>query len=343
MDALVWTGARAMEVRHEPVPTPDFGEVLIEIGAVGICGSELSGYLGQNSLRKPPLIMGHEAAGTVVIANGGFFANHSPARTGVRVAFNPLVSCGSCDRCNIGLENICRTRKVIGAHRAGAFARFVAVPATLCTILPDSLSFTAGSLIEPLACSLRAVNMTHAKPDKSLLIIGAGPIGLFCLAAARAAGFKEIAISDISESRLETARRWGARYPINAIKEDVVAAAHSIQSGGVGAVIDAVGMHLTREQAVKAVVPGGRVVYIGLHEEASPLAANYMIRQEISVVGTFGYTKADFARALQLLERNEIQPTSDWLEERPLTSGRDSFEELINGTSRFAKIILRPK
>ncbi len=342
MNALVWTGARAMELRHQPVPTPAAGEVLIEVGSVGICGSELSGYLGHNSLRKPPLIMGHEAAGTVVMVNEGAFADNSPARTGVRVAFNPLVSCGSCDRCSLGLENICRTRKVIGAHRAGAFARFVTVPATLCSILPDTLSFTAGSLIEPLACSLRAVNMTQANPDKTLLIIGAGPIGLFCLAAARAAGFKRIAISDISESRLETARRWGASDAINAAKEDVAVTAHSIRAGGVDTVIDAVGMHLTREQAVKAVIPGGRVVYIGLHEEASPLAANYLIRQEISVIGTFGYTKADFASALTLLEQKEVQPTSDWLDERPLSAGRESFEELINGTSKFAKIILHP-
>ena len=343
MNALVWTGARAMDLRDQAVPNPAPNEVLIEIGAVGICGSELSGYLGHNSLRKPPLIMGHEAAGKVVEVTQGFFADGSPARSGIRVAFNPLVSCGTCDRCRVGLENLCRTRKVIGAHLPGAFARYAAVPAALCSVLPDSLSLTAGSLIEPMACSLRAVHMTQAQPDKSLLILGAGPIGLFCVAIARAAGFKTIAVSDIADARLETARRWGASHLINATREDVVAAAHAIQSGGVDAVIDAVGMHITREQAVKAVIPGGRVVFIGLHEEASPLAANYIIRQEISVVGTFGYTNADFAGALKLLEQKEVQPAPDWLDERPLAAGRDSFEELINGTSQFAKIVLIPQ
>ena len=340
MQALVWIGPRDMVQRAEPVPKPAEGEVLISVGAVGICGSELSGFLGHNSLRVPPLIMGHECAGLVVQAIGGRFATGEAAMVGARVTFNPLVVCGNCDRCSSGRSNLCRRRQLVGAHRPGGFAQYVAIPARQCYHLPESLSLVAGSLAEPLACSIRAVALTEVKPEERLLILGAGPIGLCAVAAARARGVEQILVSDVVPQRLEIARHWGASDVINAREQDVVAFVQERYPGGVDCVIDAVGATPVRTQAIRAVVPGGRVVFIGLHDEESVLPANYLIRQEITVMGTFAYTDDNFTQAIDLLVRGVVEPNADWLEERPLSDGPSAFAELVDGKAKAAKIVL---
>jgi threonine dehydrogenase-like Zn-dependent dehydrogenase len=340
MHALVWLGPREMVERVEPMPGLADGEVLIAVGAVGICGSELSGFLGHNSLRVPPLIMGHECAGQIVQASGGTFATGEAATVGARVTFNPLIVCGACDRCLAGRTNLCRRRQLVGAHRPGAFAQYVAVPARQCYALPDQLSLVAASLAEPLACSIRAVALAGVQPNQRLLILGAGPIGLCAVAAARAQGVEQIIVSDMAPQRIKIAQRWGARDVVNAREQDVVAFVQQRYPGGVDSVIDAVGATPVRKQAMQAVVPGGRVVLIGLHDEESVLPANYLIRQEIAVTGSFAYTDADFAQAVDLLARSVVQPSADWLEERPLSEGPAAFAELVDGTVQAAKIVL---
>jgi 2-desacetyl-2-hydroxyethyl bacteriochlorophyllide A dehydrogenase len=344
MKALVWLGPEDLQLRDVPLPQPAPGEVLIETGAVGICGSELSGYLGKNSLRRPPLIMGHEAAGRIVQrGNATTLADGSPAEVGTRVTFNPLIVCGTCDRCRVGLTNLCRQRQLVGAHRPGAFASFVAVPAAQCWSLPADLSDVAASLTEPLACAVRAVSLARVSGDDSLLILGAGPIGLLCLAVARAQGIEHVLISDTLPARLAIAEQWGARAGLNARTSNVVQRVQALCPGGSTAVIDAVGASATRAQAVEAVVPGGRVVFIGLHDEESPLATNYLIRQEITVTGSFSYTQQDFTQALDLLKARTVQPTADWLQERALAEGPTAFEELVHATASATKIVLRPE
>jgi L-iditol 2-dehydrogenase len=328
-----------MVMRVEPTPRPGPGELLLEMGAAGICGSELSGYLGESSLRRPPLIMGHEAAGRIAVP-GGTLGDGSAPVAGARVTFNPLVVCGECDRCRAGRSNLCRKRQLIGAHRPGAFARYVAVPAELCWPLPDDLSLVAGSLVEPLACGVRATVLGQATPQDRLLILGAGPIGLCCLAAARAAGVEDITVSDISPRRLEIAAQWGASRTVNAAEQDVGAFVEANIPGGADLAIEAVGTAQVREQAVRAVIPGGRVVLLGLHHEESVMPVNYIIRQEVSIVGNFSYTPADFARALGLLASGVARPAPDWLETRPLSAGPASFAELVDGKSAATKIVL---
>ena len=344
MQALVWLGPRKIVQREEPMPQLEAGEVLISIGAAGICGSELSGFLGHNSLRVPPLIMGHECAGHVVQVTEGTFATGEAATVGARVTFNPLVVCGTCDLCLAGRSNLCRRRQLVGAHRPGGFAQFVAVPARQCYPLPErspaSLSLVAGSLAEPLACSIRAVAHSGIKPQERLLILGAGPIGLFAVAAARARGVEQIIVTDVAPHRLEIAQRWGARDVIDAGEQDVVACLQERYPGGVDSVIDAVGATSVRTQAIRAVVPGGRAVLIGLHEEESVLPANYLIRQEVTVTGSFAYTDSDFSQAIDFLVRGVVQPSADWLEERPLSDGPSAFAELVDGKARTAKIVL---
>lgn len=340
MRALVWLGPREMAEQAVPRPQLAPDDVLIAVGAVGICGSELGGFLGHNSLRRPPLIMGHEAAGQIVEIAGGTLADGTVPAVGDRVTFNPLVTCGVCDRCRAGRENLCRERQLLGAHRPGAFAEYIAVPARQCYRLPDAISLVAGSLAEPLACGVRAVEQAGVRPESSLLILGAGPIGLCCVAVARSLGVENIIVGDMSPARLAIARDWGARTTINVREENALAAIERLSPGGVEIVIDAVGATGVRNQALAALVPGGRVVFIGLHDEESVLPANVMVRQELEIVGTFAYTPADFTRAVELLVQGTLKPGSEWLEERPLAAGPAAFADLVDSRTEIAKIVL---
>jgi len=344
MEALVWLGPRSMEMQVAATPELVSGEVLLEVGVAGICGSELSGYLGENSLRKPPLIMGHEAAGRIIQIEGdSTLADGSQPQQGMRVTFNPLMVCGQCDRCRAGYTNLCRTRSLVGVHRPGAFARFVAVPAVQCWSLPDDLSLETGALTEPLACAVRAVSLSQVRPGNSLFILGMGAIGLLCLAVARALGVERIYVSDMAPSRLAVAKSWGAQEAIDASKQDVQAAIQELSSGGVDAVIDAVGTTTTRRQALFSVVPGSRAVFIGLHSAESALDLSYLVRQEVTITGSYSYTHTDFAHALDLLKQGLLHSSSDWVEERSLAGGASAFAELVAGTAQATKIMLRPE
>jgi threonine dehydrogenase-like Zn-dependent dehydrogenase len=203
MRAAIWFGPREMRVEDVPPPEIQPDEVLLRVQTAGICGSELSGYLGQNSLRRPPLIMGHEFVGTVA-ALGAQVADRA---IGERVTVNPMVPDGTCVMCHSGAEHLCLNRSLIGAHRPGAFAEYVAVPARVCYTLPDTLDDITGTLVEPLACALRAVAHAEVTLGSRVLILGAGPIGLLALVAALRAGASR------SIRRKRTSRRSCATRP----------------------------------------------------------------------------------------------------------------------------------
>ncbi|MDR6881235.1 galactitol-1-phosphate 5-dehydrogenase [Bacillus sp. 3255] len=322
MKALVYEGPSTMIMREveQPVPGPD--EVLIRVERAGICGSELGGYLGHNSLRKPPLIMGHEFSGTVALAASG----SSRLRQGDRVTANPLVSCGRCRACTNGAAQLCPERKLIGAHRPGAFAEYVAIAEKNVYRLEDRVSMDEGAFAEPFACAVHICKLLRPLPTDRLLIMGGGPIGLLALQAAKVYGLRHIMVVDINEQRLEIARELGA----------VTAA--SVTGETYDAAIDAVGMELTRQACVESVRPGGRVIFTGLHEEASRLPINAIIRSEIQMTGAFAYHTDDFETALQWISEGRVS-LSPWTQLAPLEDGGACFETLIKSPGKIAKIL----
>jgi threonine dehydrogenase-like Zn-dependent dehydrogenase len=346
MQALVWTGPRGMEMQEMPVPTPAAGEVLLRVCVTGICGSDLSGYAGENSLRVPPLVMGHEFVGEVVTheeptTSGADVATFRP---GQRVVVNPLISCGACDLCEAGQENLCRNRQIIGIHRPGGFAEYVAVPAAQCHVVPTTLSDAQAALTEPLACGFRAVAQGRVSASDELLILGAGAIGLLCIVAAREAGVSRITITDTSPERLAAAKVLGATTTIRADQHDVGAEVQQLTgSRGVAVAIDAVGLELTRRQAVRAVRPGGRAVFIGLHHETSTVEANYVVRQEIELVGAFSYRHREFAAALKTLAGGILGDEQTWIMEQELANGATIFADLHEARIPATKVTLRPR
>lgn len=341
MRALLWEAARTMNLRQQPAPQPAPDEILVRVGHAGICGSELSGYLGHNALRVPPLIMGHEFAGEIVDM-GPLAPTLRPDLTpGALVTVNPLWYCGDCPSCAAGVNQLCSNRRLLGAHRPGAFAELVSAPAKLALPLPEGMDSRIGALTEPVGCAVRIAELAGDVAGQDCLIIGAGPIGLLSLQMLRLNGAARVFIAEIDEARLAMGEALEG-IPLQPNAVDTVAAVMQATDGA-GAVVsvDAVGTALTRDQCVAATRPSGTLVLSGLHEETSAMPVAAMIRGEIVARGCFAYSPANFARALDLLGQGAIR-LDPWIHEAPLAEGGHWFERLIEAPGDVSKVLLRP-
>lgn len=339
MKVLSWNAAEtiAWEDRERPEPLPD--EVLIRVEVVGICGSEIEGYLGHNSLRVPPLVMGHEFCGTV--AKTG--AEVTGLDIGRKAVVNPLLYCGRCDRCLKGLTQLCDHRRIIGIHRQGGFGEWVAVPRTAVVPVPDTLSSYAAALAEPLACSLRATRRALARHSlANVLVFGAGGIGLLCASVARILGAARIMVADTNDERLRMAANSGKLdATANPRREDLADKTKAVFGAkGVDVVIDAAGFQPTRESAMKLLNPGGTLMNIGLGIDSTSLPINHQIRQEIEIIASFCYTVQDFKDAVELLIAGKVTEAG-WTEVRPLSEGGNAFADLVGGKVTSGKILLK--
>jgi 2-desacetyl-2-hydroxyethyl bacteriochlorophyllide A dehydrogenase len=332
MKAIVYHGPKQLQLEEHDIPKLEQGEAIIRVEAVGICGSELEGYLGHSSVRTPPLVMGHEFCGVIE----QLAQDVSTHRVGDKVIVNPLIACGSCDRCVAGRPNICRNRQIIGIHRPGAFAEYVAVPAANMYAVPHELDANLASLAEPLAVCIHAVKLGLG-PFEDTIIFGAGPIGLLTLQAAMTMGARRVLVIDRQQERLAFARRLGAETATPEHVQDTFARLFSAR--GVDTIIDCVGVQATREQAVQLVNPGGSVIVVGLGQDQTTLSMNHVVRQEISLIGSYTYSNADFEQAVYLLMNgsitNEHWSTTCCLEEAP-----SAFAALTDGSAKFSKVII---
>lgn len=312
MKALVYTGPSTVELLDVDEPTAAPGEVVLDVRAAGICGSELHGVRSPG-FRVPPLVMGHEFAG--VTADGER-----------RVVVNPIVACGGCDLCARGSRQLCRNRCIVGIHRAGGFGERVAVPETLLHELPDDVGWEQAALIEPLANGVHAWRLVEDLKPARVGIIGAGAIGLLCLVAARAGGAGEVYVADLSADRRKVATLLGA--------DDT----GSRLDGEFDVVFDAVGSPGTHRASVELLRPGGRAVWLGLLSDDAGMSSLDLVRMEKSVVGSFAYTPGDFADAVEMARWAPL----DWATSAPLSEAAEVFRGLMAGRTDVVKVVLRP-
>ncbi|HEY8234813.1 MAG TPA: alcohol dehydrogenase catalytic domain-containing protein [Vicinamibacteria bacterium] len=338
MKALVYTGPERMEIQQLPDPRPREGEVLLQVSAAGVCGSDLHGFLGHSERRKPGLVMGHEAVATIL--------DHHPSVSGwrrrQRVCFNPLMSCGACRACQEGRQNLCPTWTVFGMDRLhGAYAERVAVPARQLLALSEGLSEEEGVLAEPMAVVIHAFRTGLGDTPRAMAIVGGGAIGGLSLVLAKLRGIPRVAVVDVNDERLDAARRLGADLVVNATREDAAAAVRDWSSGGADAVVEAVGTASTRRTAIALAAKGARVILLGLAENDSPLPWIDMIRNEQSLHTSFAYAPRDFDDSVALLEsrRVDIRP---WTETRPLEDGQAGFAKMAHNPGATLKLLLKP-
>jgi 2-desacetyl-2-hydroxyethyl bacteriochlorophyllide A dehydrogenase len=336
MEALVWEGPNELNLRIVDRPRPQTGQVAIRVAAVGVCGSEIEGYLGRMGNRTPPLVMGHEASG--VVATVGTDVDRG--RVGERVYINPVVACGRCDQCVEGAVNLCPSKSLIGISLPGAFAEIVVVPAENAIRIGDGLSHQAASLAEPLANVIHAFDRVgQHTPVRRVLVIGAGAIGLLAAQVARRLGADHVVITDLNEERLGVGQRLGVDAAIT--PEAVAATVASLPMRGFDVVFDAVGAGSTREMGVLSARSGGTVILLGLHDDRSELPFHLAIRKEIRLVPSFLYLPRDTSRALRWLALGWVEHVS-WVTQLPMSDGPRVFEDLAAGTSHFSKVILAP-
>jgi len=329
MKALVYTGTREMTYREAPAPTAGAGEVLIRVDAVGICGSDMHAYHGHDPRRVPPLILGHELAGEIL---------EGPGR-GRRVTVNPLITCGSCEYCVQGRNNLCSNRTMIGMTRPGGFADLVTTAAASVIDLPEGMSARAAALTEPAATALHAINtamrsLMRPLPECRALVIGGGAIGLLTALLLRNYGCRHVRVAETNALRRESAERAGAG-------ETFDSAAQPAQENSADLVIDAVGMKATRAMSLAAVKPGGVIVHVGLGDWASEIDMRKLTLAEITLAGVYTYSTADLRAAARALHEGAFGDLA-WVEERPLSEGARAFADIDAGRARAAKILLRP-
>jgi len=330
MKALVYTKPNELVYRDEPDPAPGEGQVLIKVEASGICGSDMHAYHGHDPRRVPPLILGHEVAGT--IASGG--------RMGEQVVINPLMTCGKCAFCESGRTNLCPTRELIGMRVAGAYCEYVAIPERNLVSIPDSFDLVNASLAEPAACALHTLNrarMQSARPLAELraLVIGGGAIGMLSALLLTSYGCRQVTVVEINKPRREAvARLTGCAVHDPSTEPELAADSFEL-------VIDAVGGGVTRSLASRVVAPGGIFAHIGLMDSQAGLDIRKVTLQEVSLIGIYTYTREDFKAAVGALAGG-MYGNLEWVETRPLSDGPRAFADLDKGIIPAAKLVLVP-
>jgi threonine dehydrogenase-like Zn-dependent dehydrogenase len=338
MKALVYVAPERMEIRQIPEPQPREGEVLLQVAAAGVCGSDLHGFLGHSERRKPGLVMGHEAVATILDVHPGVIG----WRPGQRVCFNPLMTCGSCRACQEGRQNLCPTWTLFGMDRVhGAYAERVAVPARQLLALSEALSEEEGILAEPMAVVIHAFRIGLGAPPRAMAIVGGGAIGGLSLVLAKLRGIPKVGVVDVNDDRLDAARRLGADLVVNATREDAVAAVRDWSSGGADAVVEAVGSAGTRRTAIALAAKGARVILLGLAENDTPLPWIDTIRNEQSLHTSFAYAPRDFEDSVELLESRRVDIRA-WTETRPLEDGHAGFTKMARNPGATLKLLLKP-
>ena len=332
MHALVYTDTQTLIYREEKKPRIDKGESIVKVSASGICGSDMHAYHGMDNRRIPPLILGHEISG--LIEEGNF--------AGKKVVLNPLITCGKCEYCKSKREHLCFKRIILGMSKPikkqGGFAEYVSIPDKNIYELPKNLHINEAPIAEPTAVALHAVDLGEKELSTSInkskaLVIGGGAIGLLCgLILSKIKNCKEIVIVEPNEKRLKECSKY-----LDALS--VKPNSKVLQSDNFDIVFDTVGLEKTREQAIKSVRPGGVIIHIGLSESSGSFDFRKATLQEITFIGTYCYTNADFKKTLNILNNKEIG-SLNWIEYRKLKEGSTAFKEIHDGKCTAPKIVL---
>jgi (R,R)-butanediol dehydrogenase / meso-butanediol dehydrogenase / diacetyl reductase len=337
MKAVVWNGPEEMAVEEVPEPTVEPGTVIVRPDAVGICGSEIEGYLGKMGNRTPPLVMGHEFAGLVTEVGEGVEED----LVGREVAVNPLSSDGTCPLCRSGYTNLCPNRRLIGIHSPGGFAEYALAPVQNVYPLPEGVEARTGALAEPLANGVHAVRLGLAGHFvEHAVVVGAGTIGLMCLQAAVLDGIPEVSVVEPHQARREQALELGARAAYASGEEAREALEGPTEGLGADLVIDAAGAEVTRRMAVEVLLrPGGCAVFVGLHDDETTLGFHDVVRGQLDLRGSYAYTAEDYEQGLDWLVEGragigELPPVL------PLEEGPSAFAELVRGPSSRIKFFL---
>ncbi len=343
MKALLLTQYKQLDYTDVPEPVIGPDDLLVQVRACGICGSDVHGFDGSTGRRIPPIVMGHEAAGVVVEAG----ANVRRWKAGDRVTFDSTVSCGKCYFCARGDINLCDNRQVLGVstgefRRHGAFAEYVAVPQNIVYSLPDSLAFEHAAMIEAVSVAVHAVNLTPVRLGETAVVVGSGMIGMLTIQALRLKGCGQIIAVDLDDNKLAAARSLGADVTLNPARTDVPAAVRELTGGrGADVAAEAVGATEPIETALASLRKGGVLTLIGNVSPKINLSLQSVVTRQIRLIGSCA-SCGEYPECIDLLAKGAIRVDPMITAAAPLSEGVQWFNRLYNHEPNLMKVILQP-
>lgn len=343
MKALVLEEYNKLVYKDMPVPEIGEKEVLVQVKACGICGSDVHGMDGSSGRRHTPLIMGHEASG-VIVRKGERVKGFSE---GERVTFDSTIYCGECFYCRKGLINLCDDRRVLGVapkeyKQHGAFAEYVAVPEHILYRLPEGLSFEQAAMVEPVSIAFHALNMTPVSLNDSAVVVGAGMVGLFVVQALRAAGCGTIIAVDLEQNKLDMAKKLGADYGLQAGAVDVPGEVRKLTGGhGATLAVEVVGNTPAVNTALGSLRKGGSLTIVGNLAPTVEFPQQEVVTREISINGSCS-SCGEYPACLDMIARGTINVDAMISKVAPLSEGADWFDRLYKQEPGLMKVILTP-
>ncbi len=343
MKAMLLSEYKRLQVVDFDKPTIGANDLLVQVRACGICGSDIHGYDGSTGRRIPPLVMGHEAAG-VVSEVGSAVKGFA---VGDHVTFDSTVSCGHCYFCRRGSINLCDNRMVLGVscgeyRRHGAFAEYISVPQNICYRISKSLPFEHAAMIEAVSVAVHAANRTPVTLGDSAVVVGSGMIGLLTIQAIRLAGCSTVIAVDIDNGRLEKAKQLGADVGLNAKEVDVPAEVKKLTAGrGADCALEVVGATETIKTAIDSVRKGGSVTLVGNLSPNVQMPLQAIVTRELNILGTCA-SNGEYPQCIELLEKGAIKVQPLITAKASLDEGPDWFKRLYAGEPGAMKVILDP-
>jgi threonine dehydrogenase-like Zn-dependent dehydrogenase len=338
MKALVLEDYKKFVYREVPDPAPGANDVLVAVKACGICGSDVHGMDGSTGRRRPPIVMGHEASG-VIASVGGAVQRWA---VGDRVTFDSTIYCGRCKFCQAGEINLCDNRRVLGVsceeyRQNGAFAELVAVPTHVLYGLPEGVSFEHAALVEPFAIALHAIRRMSVTADETVVVVGAGMIGLAIVQTLRATGCGRLIVVDVAEDRLAMARDFGASETVNSSVDRAADAIIDCAS----VAFDAVGISATVGLAIRCLRKGGRLALVGNLAPKIEFPLQAAVTRELSIYGSCA-SRGEYPAVLEMLGRSVLKPDALISAVAPLAEGAAWFDRLYRKEPGLMKVLLRP-
>jgi len=342
MRGVVFTGDKHVELMEFPDPTPGFGEVVLEMKASGMCGSDLKHYRRPRGVRQTsgiaaaagPVIAGHEPCGVVAAVGPG--VDPRAAREGARVMVHHYQGCTTCGHCRTGWQQLCQKTqvKVYGNNSHGGHAQYMCVPANTLVPLDEALSFTAGAAIScGTGTAYGALRRMNVSGNDTLAIFGQGPVGLSATQLAAAMGARVIAL-DISPQRLERAREFGAAETINPSNVDVVAAIRDLTHGlGADLTLDTSSSPDARIQAIRALKVWGTCCFVGEGGEVTIDVSPDMLRRQATVIASWTFSSVGQAECAQFIIDRGIKVDALFTESWKLDQAEQAYTLFDQQTS----------
>jgi len=331
------TKPATIEFSQVEKPAPKAGEALIEVKYIGVCGSDVHAYHGKHPFVPLPITLGHEISGAVTEIGAGV----QDIAVGDRVTVMPQLFCGKCERCREGRYNICESLRVIGCQTSGGAMEYLPCPAGLLKKLPQSMSYEIGTTIEPVAVGVHAAQLAEIK-GKNALVIGAGTIGNVTAQACMALGADSVLIADLSDFRLDIAKRCNIPHTVNTGKADLGAAMQrAFGDRGCDVIYECIGLAVTTNQAIRLAKKGSDIVIVGVYEDMANIDMGYVQDRELRLIGSLMYTEKDYDDSIRWMSEGKINTEPLISRVFPFSEYQEAFRYVLANGDKSVKVLVK--